>query len=883
MDNIKFYQGSKGKYDPSSMEDGIFFSTDTQEILLNDKNYGGAQADEEDLTTVNGQMKFKDKEYDSSEFSGLGRVYLRKNIQTNKNILTQDMINKPNTIYIIQYDYDLNDQTITIPESCILQFEGGSLSNGTIDGTKFEINAKYKIFSNIIFSNQIASFLTANILWFVDNYYQVVPNESNNVYVDTELNYVFNTTNLNKFTIPSGTYFLVQNGVTINKSISLYGEHKSYGNLSTEAQDSYYDNAFITRTAEFIFKINSGGQDNLILDNINFLVGDTISDSVIQITAEETTLWGVEVNVNISPLDLSPSLYLEGITGLSFLANNNSITFVTIDGYIKGLDYAYKFQVNGDNFITGVKILGDTRCAHGNYPSNVVGGKLVIRGEHQALQCHDTTNDDCYFSENSLEILGNTWDINTGANKFTVGRIANISDKGVLNKLSNNPRTEYRIYPDFYFNNYSRDYNTILSPYSENLLNSIGGVNKHVCIHSITGLLNNIDYNTYNIYNLQNIFGTKNYNLGTFNINSIRYYQETYAMLEQASSIPIKFEIILNISNFSGSDSLKEIPVFIKYHRQFTVTLNWGDSIDSMTNQDSLQVNPSDLYYKEQLLQINNIFSKGSYVKITFESTSDNSVYCVFPMIYIPSPSGFQNYFASNKKTLLNTSSVGFRQFDTTLNKPAYWTGTEWVYPAMENEMQEINNVLYNQYTAVTLTTSPTIIEKGVSTNITLNWNCTFNGQTTIPDSMQLKSGGVVLVSDKSTKTYSEQISDTKSYTVEAINHGITKTTSKTVNAYYPMYFGSSSNTSLVSADVLSLIKQAIKANPTGTYSFTVNEGEYAWLCIPSSMNINKVTSGGFDVPFETPITVEVDGKGNYKCYRSSSTFVAGTFNCVIS
>lgn len=197
--------------------------------------------------------------------------------------------------------------------------------------------------------------------------------------------------------------------------------------------------------------------------------------------------------------------------------------------------------------------------------------------------------------------------------------------------------------------------------------------------------------------------------------------------------------------------------------------------------------------------------------------------------------------------------------------------------------IDEILNILYNQYTAVTLTISPTVIEKGVSTNITLNWNCTFNGQTTTPDSMQLKSGDNILVSDKATKTYSEQISNTKSYTVEAVNHGVTKTISKAVNAYYPMYFGSSAKTTLVGSDITSLTKQSIKASPAGSYSFAVNEGEYAWLCIPSTMNINKVTSGGFDVPFETPATIAVEGKDNYKCYRSSSTFVAGTFNCVIS
>lgn len=102
--------------------------------------------DEEDITSTGSDMpvlKFKDKAYNPANFSGLGRVYLRKNIvdveqeggsTIHKNILTQDMINKENTVYIIQYDYDLNGETITIPEGCVLKFEGGKFNNGIIIG-----------------------------------------------------------------------------------------------------------------------------------------------------------------------------------------------------------------------------------------------------------------------------------------------------------------------------------------------------------------------------------------------------------------------------------------------------------------------------------------------------------------------------------------------------------------------------------------------------------------------------------------------------------------------------------------------------------------------------------------------------------------------------
>ena len=110
--------------------------------------------DEEDITTDGTVLSFKDREYDTNNFSGLGKIILRKNIVLDngayKNVLTQDMINKPNTIYEIRYDFDLNGKEITIPEGCVLDFQGGSLSNGILIGNNTCIKADaVKIFSNI--------------------------------------------------------------------------------------------------------------------------------------------------------------------------------------------------------------------------------------------------------------------------------------------------------------------------------------------------------------------------------------------------------------------------------------------------------------------------------------------------------------------------------------------------------------------------------------------------------------------------------------------------------------------------------------------------------------------------------------------------------------
>lgn len=121
--------------------------------------------DEEDITITDNQtLKLKDKEYAPKDYSGMGRVYLRKHYVNGVNTLTQHMMKKPNTIYIIQYDYCLAGQTIEVPENCVLDFQGGSLRNGILQGNNTIIKACYNIFDGITF---IGSFeCSFKALWF---------------------------------------------------------------------------------------------------------------------------------------------------------------------------------------------------------------------------------------------------------------------------------------------------------------------------------------------------------------------------------------------------------------------------------------------------------------------------------------------------------------------------------------------------------------------------------------------------------------------------------------------------------------------------------------------------------------------------------------------
>lgn len=197
--------------------------------------------------------------------------------------------------------------------------------------------------------------------------------------------------------------------------------------------------------------------------------------------------------------------------------------------------------------------------------------------------------------------------------------------------------------------------------------------------------------------------------------------------------------------------------------------------------------------------------------------------------------------------------------------------------------------VLYDQFIQISgFGVSPTIIEKGVATDINISGRFLFAGNPLTPDTLTLKMNDHVISNQpvnnlSGTKDTLTTTNDRITYSVSITAHGATKNASATVSTYYPCYFGHTTKTIIVGTDVLSFSKQSIKSSPNGTYSMSdISQGEYVWLCIPSNFNINSVTSSGFSVPMEAAISVPVEGKGNYKCYRTSSSLVAGTFNFVI-
>lgn len=157
--------------------------------------------DEEDITEENNVIKFKDREASSktNPYGGMGKVILRKNMVYGVNTLTQDMFCKTendrlvpntNTIYVIRYDYILGEN-ITIPENCVLEFDGGS------------INGEYILFGNKTIVKEFEN--SGNALWsgefvtkngrHVSNHYKV--EQKNNIHLSCPWGYYGTDKNMN--------------------------------------------------------------------------------------------------------------------------------------------------------------------------------------------------------------------------------------------------------------------------------------------------------------------------------------------------------------------------------------------------------------------------------------------------------------------------------------------------------------------------------------------------------------------------------------------------------------------------------------------------------------------------------------------------------------
>lgn len=421
-------------------------------------------ADEEDITVIDDKLKFADKTYDANQFSGLGRIYLRKNIVDGKNILTQSMINATNTIYIIQYDYDLNGATITIPDNCTLYFEGGSLSNGILIGNKTNIvSENNKIFADVLFRG--FDDVIFKIDWFVDNYMTNLADTVSDATIELQSAFV---SGAKRFEFLGNKYYYISNTITLSSQIQIIGI-KNRGILSTNGNlvpSCIFSDANITmldilvdneEISGFRQVVSIGGF--ILLNRYKSTSYNSIVDtSLVRLRTSDTRFgaaWGIDLDFDIYGtnfnIDNIPneegvlvSASLRNFTGLSLEAyNNNYLTYVNVRGRYYNLKRGINVVTdNTSSFVTSLNLYHDSFCDRGG---DINASPVVIYGDHQCFRSI-INNGIGYFNTNSnnVAIIGKIWDTNAKDNTTKLYapqygvidtnvqcQIANISNSGV--------------------------------------------------------------------------------------------------------------------------------------------------------------------------------------------------------------------------------------------------------------------------------------------------------------------------------------------------------------------------------------------------------------------------------------------------------------------
>ena len=222
--------------------------------------------DDEDIASVDNMLKFKDREADATKFQSKGYVILRKNLRlvngVVKNILTQNMINQPNVVYEIRYDFDLNGTTIKVPNDCVLKFIGGSFNNGELNPNDCYVanDTEKCIFNNISFEHY---YFFNDKLVFQDYWID-------NIFKSKILGYV-RYFNLTKSHVYDNQEDLVDCRVfnLFKEGIVIYGNN----NTITFNTDNWTKKSFVLLDCEYVYIYNV----NLVQNHPTSLLTDCIA------------------------------------------------------------------------------------------------------------------------------------------------------------------------------------------------------------------------------------------------------------------------------------------------------------------------------------------------------------------------------------------------------------------------------------------------------------------------------------------------------------------------------------------------------------------------------------------------------------------------------
>lgn len=623
--------------------------------------------DEEDLTKSendgkgNSYLSLKDREYNPDEFSGLGKVILRKNImeveteeygKVKKNVLLQDMINKPNTIYEIRYDFDLNNQEITIPEGCVLDFQGGSFRNGYIVGSESALPILNGYFENISITFKNGS------LFIKDTY--------------------FEGSNKKQYAIKGYNTKII----TYNVNISNYG-NKNISNSNGIWLLGNCSESIIEKTnIENIVAITnaSGIQFTIKTDN------DSISKNFRILNCNIKNINGIEDDGDGIKIINSDIFKYYSQYSNSIIQNCNfyncSKRAIKIQGvgikvrdiYIKGdCSFAFIDFQRAEAYAENIKCVGNT---YRGINSSGVRNNVYLNN----IQFDFTYKEDFLCNpiiiglDNSFNDESQIKERNIYINNCTIKKYTNRTYSAILIQNSNKEKVTI---DNVYVNNIilyqSAQYTPNISIREVNIMNAVltNIVNKDTDFNvtlellntSINSLMSNVFYVRSNGFSCQkNIAGLySTIKLSIHNINNILVFQGNNKDTNEIIQSPNCYNVV-------------DVNDIIIGKNKILICVKKPDDIDErgLYRQISLSnLGVQNFKYLKESNAGNVIFNKKT-----------NSINIYDGEKYI-NPNGFDANFNNkgytvNRPVIEKGTNLGFQYYDTNLKKYIVWNGTEW-------------------------------------------------------------------------------------------------------------------------------------------------------------------------------------------------------------
>ena len=684
----------------------------TTKAELQDKIDNIATADEEDITTEGDTpqtqvLKLKDRTYDSLNASGKGYKILRKNWQSingeRKNVLTQEMINEPNTVYEIRYDFDLNETEISVKDNCVLKFNGGSVSNGTINGDCFEINATFfKIFSNIKFKGNFAYNNRVYVDWWISTPLYKFKN-----YIDqsSEIQECLDC-GAENIVFSAERYYYISKTLVIEGEVNLFStneiKHYTGHDRSHRKEPPCIHTKEVITMLDYRF-LGALAKGTITIGHLDFVVETPYTDfrdkdtPVIYIHGSEKTqynlLWGLSFHANVKSDDWAVNLdevYKEqgvtgagsknipSFTGLKIVSDYVNISYVKIHGY---LDHFYKCIVaesTTNKWFTDIEIYADTwGCIGGLFSDGIF--PIRIFGSHQVINyVPKSLRDNGYFEGSWINLYGYVWDVSDNASQqmYSVKSpvyIKTLSFNSHINDSFSDTAPYHREYPAKIFNCRKFDVAiTYMEDILPNALNKVSAMStwRNPMIKNLSFTLNGTSYKNLKIYNNHVLFGERLIPYTTTTLGLLLQNNFPYILKTDLSSIVqedniihcvVQFDCNIDLSpRFSAVQSLivrREYPI-----TNFAVTI--GDVTYPISGTE---------YYEQQAVVVTKALRKG-LVKITYDIdiSKINGNYVQFPIIKVP-------YYCISDDKVFETLPIveghpelGLTGFCSTFNKPVW-------------------------------------------------------------------------------------------------------------------------------------------------------------------------------------------------------------------